>query len=334
MGYIHNWVRKCFFAMMEATADWFAEPRTSREEALIRSLRQRIGALPPLPAATSESSAWWLLSRQKARQLMLHRDARHFLRWEVIVMNMFPAFNRYLGMELTKLKASPDYESRWKQVLRESSTGRPLRFLHDRSTSGAAIHAGYHAKSLLDEGVEISDFDAVFEFGGGYGKLCSTWRKLGFKGDYVLFDLPEFSALQRFYLSAEGFPEDDESAGKNHYVSSLGDFPILDELLGRRCLFVATWSFSETPLDFRRNFEPLLARCTHFLVGYFSVVNAGTVEEVDNARYFEEVRAGHSAVQFHDFPIEHMPEGNRYMMGKPVESKRTMAAPSAHFRTR
>jgi hypothetical protein len=51
-------------------------------------------------------------------------------------------------------------------------------------------------------GLDVRGFDFVIEFGGGYGSLCRLFFNQQFKGQYVLFDLPPFSALQHFFEDA------------------------------------------------------------------------------------------------------------------------------------
>jgi len=55
-------------------------------------------------------------------------------------------------------------------------------------------------------GHRISDFNFVFEFGGGYGSFARIAHSLGFRGQWIIHDLPELSALQRMYLGQRGVP--------------------------------------------------------------------------------------------------------------------------------
>ena len=318
---MYNLARKAFLSWLEASADFLQPPPDAREARLIARMRRALGRMEPLPAATDKNSAWWLQSRRNVRRLMSSRDPRHFLRWEVIIMNMFPAFNRYLQTEFEALRAAPDYEAVWKRVIEESSAGRPIRLPGHRFTSGSAVHAAYHAKSLLDQGVRLDDVDVILEFGGGYGKLCDVFRRLGFRGDYVIYDLPEFSALQELYLALAGAPVDAEGnlapEAKIACISDMDALARLGDLAQRRCLFVATWSFSETPRAFRSAFDEVLAKCSHFLVAYNARVYAGTADEVDNLEYFSALAARMPHLRFEHVVIPHMPPGNRYLIGQP-----------------
>ena len=321
VAYIYNILRKLFFLFLEMTADWFQPHPTDRESELINRLRKRVLDMAPLPATTNENSAWWLQSRKNLRKLILSKDPRSFLRWEVVVMNMFPAFNRYLLTEFNSIKNLQDYNTLWKNAITETHTGKPIKHFPYRFTSGATIHAAYHIKKFLDLKFPLADIDVVFEFGGGYGKLCAVLNKLGYCGNYILFDLPEFSALQEFYLGLEGLPVNDPNKlserKRINCLSEIQDIHKIQYLLEKRCMFVATWSISETPLSFRKYFDFILQHCDYFLIAYFATVNLGTDEEVDNFVYFADFIKTMTHIDFSDFPVDHMPIGNRYLLGKP-----------------
>jgi hypothetical protein len=55
----------------------------------------------------------------------------------------------------------------------------------------------------------LHDADCIVEFGGGFGSMCRLIGALGFRGRYVIFDLPPVLALQRYYLGLHGIEADD-----------------------------------------------------------------------------------------------------------------------------
>jgi hypothetical protein len=106
--------------------------------------------------------------------------------------------------------------------------------------------------------------------------MCRLFHNLGFRGRYVIFDLPPFSALQRYYLKASGFPV---RALPTTSVSEQGIFCISDmeqlrAVLKDRMpatidtLFIATWSISETPISFRESLLSLVSSFKSFLIAY------------------------------------------------------------------
>lgn len=49
----------------------------------------------------------------------------------------------------------------------------------------------------------IRELKSVYEFGGGFGSMALLLKRLGFKGQYIIQDLPELSQLQRYFLDKE-----------------------------------------------------------------------------------------------------------------------------------
>lgn len=67
------------------------------------------------------------------------------------------------------------------------------------------IHQAYHIQQWENAtGHRISHLDTIVEFGGGYGAMALLCHRLGFEGKYIIYDLPEFSLLQEYYLSQFG----------------------------------------------------------------------------------------------------------------------------------
>jgi hypothetical protein len=159
----------------------------------------------------------------------------------------------------------------------------------------------------LHAGVRLEHLSSILEFGGGYGSTARLAFRLGFRGNYVIYDLPEFSALQRFYLHTLGFPV----GSAIQCVTSLHD---LRNLLANPCLFLATWSFSETPIGFRGDFLPFLLSARHLLLGYQDAFG-----EADNLGYFAGLSRQLPGKIICDYPIAHLPK-NRYFVAAPRPS--------------
>ena len=67
------------------------------------------------------------------------------------------------------------------------------------------IFQAYHLCRFEEAtGRPLASMPLIVEFGGGYGRLCQLAHDLGFRGTYVIFDLPEVAVLQRFYLRHVG----------------------------------------------------------------------------------------------------------------------------------
>lgn len=291
-------------------------PPGKLEAGLIGELRQSIRQLPPLPAEQPESSAAgiWTRNRVALREKILHDDPRRFLHWEVVRNTMFFSNTPYIAPAFESLRRSDKWQSRWRDALRESRVGFPLKFPDYPASSGNLIHQAYHLSQFeMVSGRSLEEFKSIVEFGGGYGSICRLVYQLGFGGSYFIYDLPELSALQRFYLKMNGhivLPAGPNGTAQAGIVclSSLHDLSI--KLESRPIdLFIANWSLSETPLALRAQFLPLVAGARNYLIGY--QVRFG---EVDNRHFFAAWAAAQPDVCWTDVPIKHLP-ANHYLIG-------------------
>jgi hypothetical protein len=236
-------------------------PPTRECEQAIETLRDEIRKLPPVLSSADP----WTQHRQQLRHDILTRDPRAFFAWEVIAQTMCPPpYARFLQSEKRYLAAH-----NW----------RPSR----RFRTANAIHQAYHVYRFQTEtGVGIRDFDFILEFGGGYGEMRRVIHELGFRGRYTIFDLPEFTALQRFYLSSHHCGADLQSG-----------MPSLGSASGSRKLFIAAWSFDETPVETRAAWTQLLSGFDGFLLAY-QLNFAG----IDNQAFFSRWQQNFPRVQW------------------------------------
>jgi hypothetical protein len=161
----------------------------------------------------------------------------------------------------------------------------------------------------------------IFEFGGGYGTMCKLFHNLGFRGKYLIFDLPVFSALQTFYLKAAGLTVHsvEEFKAAENGVLAISDQGQLKDLLGRigessRAMFIATRSVSEIPILERGFFLSLLRPFEAFLIYY-----SHTYREVDNTEFFRKWREDFSKqIEWHNWQ-ENDVEDSSYLVGRRTE---------------
>lgn len=134
---------------------------------------------------------------------------------------------------------------RWMPATREDKFGYPPRLSWDEGTSGNLIHQAYHlAHYEVIAGKRVEEMDRICEFGGGYGAMCKLIRRLGFEGEYVIYDLPELSLIQQYYLSNVGI---EFTPCVNANGLGLDPEPEGDLLIG-------LYSLTEAPMDVRLNF--------------------------------------------------------------------------------
>ena len=259
---------------------------TNYECQLIDRLRAKICALPELNSGAAHSPAekLWLANRGELRLRLMNDDPRLFLSFRVIGETMFVDSPPYICQELAYLRESHDWETRWKPALRESKTIPAPTCHYYSASSGNLIHHAYHLRrfeSMIH--CDIANVDTILEFGGGYGGMCRLFYQLGFQGRYFIFDLPEFSALQEFYLASIGIPVQEEGVDSKPGVVCFSEFAQF-EILNREHpvdLFIGTWSLSETPLLFRQQVLSVLT-ARNILIGY-----QHEFQGIDNNSFFK-----------------------------------------------
>jgi len=152
---------------------------------------------------------------------------------------------------------------------------------------------------------EATDFDYIFEFGGGYGSMARLFQNLGFKGEYIIYDIPEFSSLQTLYLENIGFKVSN-NIGKRG-ISCISDMNKIPDFKGK-VLFVGTWSLSEAPVDLRDEIHHKV-NANSYLLAYQS-----SFDGVNNKEYFNKMKNEYNKLKWDEFKIKHIPN-NYYLFG-------------------
>ncbi len=223
----------------------------------LKILRNKIKSINDTqPLGTSS----WESNRRLIRSEIINNDINNFLNWEVIQKTMFFEAPEVEYQKIIKNK-------QLFSGIKESKIGNPKPYLLNKNTSGNLIHHAYSLSYFLDI-TNLDKINRVIEFGGGYGSMCRLFRNLNYKNEYVIFDLPEFSALQEFYIGCINIDY------LNNTIFT-GD----ENLLNKHCsgtLFVATWSFSEMLLELR---EQLLKNLTF---DYCLIAFQSSFEGIDN----------------------------------------------------
>jgi hypothetical protein len=122
--------------------------------------------------------------------------------------------------------------------------------------------------------------------------------------------------MQKFYLKSLGIKvlEPNDFIDSENGVVCISSFETLNYILSHHSntkskLFVGTWSFSETPIDFRSKFLPILSTFDLHLIAYQKKFN-----EADNINYFTNFKDSISTSKWDNFEIEHLPN-NYYLFG-------------------
>ena len=231
---------------------------------------------------------------------------------------MYKRQDKYIITELDHLRRKPDWNKRWREAIVEVAVGHPTVFKKYPRSSGNLIHHAYHISEFEEKtGVKVDNVDLVFEFGGGYGSMCRLFHNLHFNGRYVIFDFPHLTSLQTYFLRSIGIPvyPFDRVGLETSGVVCISKLEELKNILNTsmdksNSLFIATWSISETPWDFRNLILSLVSQFNSFMIAYQD--NFG---EADNIKYFQAYkRDTEHGIKWSHWKIGHLP-GNNYLMG-------------------
>ena len=216
----------------------------------------------------------------KILKLLKSKNIKNFLRINFI-QKMFFLQNRYfIFKELLEIKKSKKWKY-YKSLLKEDHIGNPIRYFLYLKSSGNRINHVYHL-SVLEKELNINlkkNIHSVFEFGAGYGCMARIFSKISRKIKYTIFDTSYINLLQYYYLKHNklhvGFNKNNKFflTSKDNYKKNIYD------------LFIANWSLSEAPLNFRKNFVKIISKSKYVLISFQE-----KFEDIDNYIFFNKLR--------------------------------------------
>lgn len=284
-------VRKCKAAVLKFFMWLFIRPLKKPsigDQQKIEQLKNIFLTLPDASEmASSEAELSWNKNLNNLKNKVISGDPRAFLRWDVVRGTMFVGNAEYINVELSYLQAHKEWATRWREAIKESTHGCPPTYYRYMKSSSNLIHHAYHLARFEDEtGIRVDQLQNIFEFGGGYGSMCRLVHQLGFGGKYVIFDLPHFLNLQKYYLDGLGLNvKEDNQMEEESGIFCVSEIHDLERAkVGRsNSLFIATWSLSETPIFVREPLLPYIDLCQSHLIAY-----QDSFGEVDNVNYFSD----------------------------------------------
>jgi hypothetical protein len=188
---------------------------------------------PPRGAHAPEWSHW----RHQLWELAQAQPPESFMSWPPIYHTMLVS---HWSMDYQWAQLLADDEQRWRPAVLATGESTPADLQPGTAYSKNLINTAYHL--LMWErctSKRVADLGSIVEVGGGYGAMALVCWRLGFGGRYTIYDLPEFSLLQRWWLGKHGV--------KARCVTAL---PLQPEQAG---LLVGVYSLSEMPFDERCN---------------------------------------------------------------------------------
>ncbi|MFI5398666.1 MAG: hypothetical protein ACHQ9S_24325 [Candidatus Binatia bacterium] len=323
-------LQRVIAGLLSRALDTPLSPPTTTEVRLLTELKGRFTGLSfPKEDDLPPSQAEWVRNMRRLQTLVLSDDPREFLRWDVVRHSMFVTHPRFVQLELDYLKQRPDWGTRWRAAIKESTQGHPLPYPFHPASSGNVIHNAYHLAQFEERtNKRVHRMQCVLEFGGGYGCMCALCHRLGFTGKYLVFDLPAFSALQEYYLKSIGMSVHESHALESEAsgVSCISDYEDLKATMlalpsKYDRMFISTWAVSEAPLWSRNAFLPLVSLFDAFLIAYQRQFG-----EMDNVEFFLRWREQfRDQIAWQDWPIEHI-RGNNYLIGERTGTDRSFRA--------
>jgi hypothetical protein len=283
----------------------------STEKEQITVLREKIRQLPPidLKLATSRAEEMWWRNRIVLRQNILRRDPRNFLNWGVIKRTMF---NEPAADKLATVQSSTLWPE-WQKIITEDKVGNPPAYVNYPTSSGNLVNHLASLNNFSLNGGPLSQWGTVFEFGGGYGSLARLIKKAGSAAPYIIFDLPEFSYLQAYFLTVV-FPV----AKISTTPTKEADFILLSSIedlteqfkLTPPNTFIALWSLSESPLEVREQVLKIIGQPLYWFIGY-----QAKFKSIDNIEYFNKLAIDQSRYEWKTDLVPNM-GANYYLVGK------------------
>lgn len=219
----------------------------------------RMAALPEPP--TGFKPPYWEAWRHQLWEFGQSQAPMFFMSWPCIYHTMLVR-HWDMSWQFSQLEAAGEH---WLNACFVPPAGYQPDSFHVHYSQNL-INLAYHFLMWEQRtGRKVAELKSIVEWGGGYGGQVLVARRLGFTGLYTIYDLPEFSLLQEWFL------------GEVEVDATLRQWPPRQTTSD---LLIAVYSLSEMPLAQRfKVLEKLNARS--YLMAY-----TPTWEDYDNEGWF------------------------------------------------
>lgn len=262
-------------------------------------LRAAMSALPE-PLTDKQPPQWSYWRWQLWQHVVNGDDPARFWEWPCIYHTMLQA--HWVNLVQIEVETLYNYPLPLPDLLFPPKNG-VFDYLPNSMFSANLVKQLYHISQYEKvTGKRIADLENIVEFGAGYGAMPLLVHRLGFKGNYHIVELREFSLLQQYYLSNTG----EVDMEKIEWHTAIGLFP--DNPGGLPIdLFIALYSLSETD-NTTRVFPPFWNIKDHLLL------YSNRFAEHDNVALFQEYMEKRGG-NWRTWVIEHMPPESLYSVG-------------------
>ena len=217
-------------------------------------------------------------------RLLKTKKIKNFLR-ESFIQKMFFVHNRLFILNELKYLYRDIKWNFYKKLLVEDNVGNPVRYFLYPKSSGNKINHVFHLCTLINQfNIDIKKIKNVFEFGGGYGCMARIFSKINKDIKYTCFDTFHVNLIQFYYLKYNdlnvGFSK------KNNFFLTSELKEIQNYYLNNsNYIFIANWSISETPINFRKKFEVIIKNSKYILISFQE-----NFENLNNLNYFTNLK--------------------------------------------
>jgi hypothetical protein len=246
----------------------------------------------------------WEKPYQDLKELLMVKNPHDFLQWEPIRKTMHMGAGKAAASYLRSFEKIPgDY---WHEIAEEHLFGNPCIYNGTKWSPTTVKHAVHLHRFQKFTGRSIPDnFTCIFEFGAGYGSMCRLIRRMGFKGDYVIYDMPLVCILQKFYLEVV----------EVDFTWTDSDLLGLTYWLARHhpgnCLFIATFSMDEAPIKARYLTQHMVKEFGGIMIAYHS-----NYSQYDNRKHFTEIwKNGMEDYHWVESEVEENKQESHYLFG-------------------
>jgi hypothetical protein len=221
------------------------------------------------------------LFNKKIFELLKKGNITNFLR-KNFIQKMFFVHNRlFILSELFELKKDKNWIF-YRKLIEEDRAGNPVRYFLYPKSSGNRINHVYHLSILASEfNINLKKITNVFEFGGGYGCMARIFSKINSKISFTCFDTGFVNLLQYYYLKQNNLNVGFSKKNKFYLISNTKKM----NNSSTNSLFIANWSLSETPINFRKKFFKLIKNSKLILISFQE-----NFENIDNLKYFKNLK--------------------------------------------
>lgn len=243
----------------------------------------------------------------------LTKDKNSFLRFPIVQNTLHPAHYSLSSKYFNFLKDKDIYLKYLSKCSVESPVGNPFADLNYKLSSPLLIQHAHHLYTILTSfNIKIDHLESIFEYGAGYGSFSRLLKNSGFRNTHIIYDLEFMTLLQKMYLKSvfnDGVNKNIGNLDNINWISRIEDVLRLDIENKENSLFIATWSLSETPLDVRDKFIPIIKKHKYIFITY-----QRDFYETDNVSYFKNFKSEIDTHKWNHYECKFF-KNNFYLIG-------------------